>query len=250
MPDFWGRIYRDHWSGRDSRHSVERDDGHEDVVDSAAGYFEAPRTDGERELLERLEGPVLDLAAGVGSYALHLQERGLEVTASDWSPGALEVCRDRGCRSVRRDDIRSLGLEPASFGSIIIMGNSLGAHQTPDTFAGFLTTLRRAVEPGGRLLTSTFDPLDTTDSVHLEYHERNRQRGLPPGLVRMRMKYRGETGDWMWLWMPTDEEIERFAARAGWEPVETRRDGPVRVRLFEAGSDPSTESRPPSTGES
>jgi SAM-dependent methyltransferase len=164
--DVWGAIYKAQFSGHSAAHEIERDDGRIETFESASNYFSAPRTARELELLDCLEGPVLDLAAGAGSYTLYLQSQGLVVTAAEHSAGAIEVCRARGCRHVVRVDIRSVTLEPGAFGSIIVMGNTLGVHQTPETLPGLLGTLRGAVRPGGRLLFTMIDPLDTTDPGH------------------------------------------------------------------------------------
>ncbi len=234
MVDVWGAIFLDHLDGEGVPHHVERDDGRREAVETAAHYFEAPRLAAERELLGRIEGPVLDLGAGAGSYTLYLESLGLDVTAADSSSGAVEVCRRRGCRHVRVMDLRALSLETGAYRSVIIMGNTLGAHQTPDTLPGLLKTLRSAVTPGGQLLVSTADPLDTEDPVHLQYHRRNRDRGLPPGLTRIRMSYRDVVEEWMDLWMPTAEELARAIVGTGWRMMEERSEGPFRVRLFQA----------------
>lgn len=233
--DVWGDVYRAQWSGQAAQHELERDDGRIDVFSSAASYFDAPRSDGESDLLDCLDGPVLDLAAGPGSYALYLQDRGLDVTAAEYSPGAMEVCRARGCRSVASIDLRALSVGAATFRSIIVMGNTLGAHQTPDTLPTLLRTLRQALLPGGRLLFTMIDPLDTADEGHLRYQRRNRDLGLPPGLIRMRIRYRSMVDEWMHLWMLTDDELRAAAAGTGWVPREERRSGFWRVRLFETG---------------
>ncbi len=60
----------------------------------------------ERDLLVNVQGPVLDLGCGAGRHAIHLQERGVDVTGIDVSPGAVEVCRRRGLRDVRLHDLR------------------------------------------------------------------------------------------------------------------------------------------------
>ncbi len=233
FPDVWGAIYRAQYSGRAAAHDIERDDGRVEVLASAENYFNAPRSPLERELLDRLEGPVLDLAAGAGSYTLYLQERGVMVTAADHSAGAIEVCKARGCQNVISIDIRSIALAPGAFGSIIVMGNTLGAHQTPETLPILLRTLRSAVRANGRLLFTTIDPLDTKDEGHLAYQQRNREQGRPPGLIRMRIRYAGMAEDWMSLWMLTDAELAHFASETGWTVIEERRHGPWRTRLLE-----------------
>ncbi len=234
MPDVWGQIYRDHWAGIVEPHVIERDDGREHEFESAAAYFEAPRSDPEREFLDVLRGPVLDLGAGPGSYTLYLEARGLEVTATDASPGAVEVCLARGCRAAHVLDLRSVTLEPSVLGSIIVMGNTLGAQQTPESLPTLLSSLRRGVNSGGQLLAQMLDPLDTEDPRHHEYHERNRRRGLPPGLATIRLRYQDLIDEWINLWMPTDAELRDATEGTGWQLTETRRVGPHRVRLFEA----------------
>jgi SAM-dependent methyltransferase len=234
MAEVWGAIFRDHFDGERVPHVVERDDGRREASDTAAHYFEAPRLDGERELLGSIEGPVLDLGAGPGSYALYLQSLGLEVTAADSSTIAVEVCRRRGCRHAEVMDLRNLDLEPASFGSVIIMGNTLGAHQTPESLPRLLRALRAGVRPGGHLLVSTVEPLETEDPAHLAYHRKNRDRGLPPGLTRIRMSYKDIREEWMYLWMPTGGELAQASAGTGWRLAEERAEGPFRVRLFQA----------------
>ena len=125
-------------------------------------------------------------------------------------------------------------MEPSASGSIIVMGNTLGAHQTPESLPTLLSSLRRGVKSGGQLLAQMLDPLDTEDPRHHEYHERNRRRGLPPGLTRIRLRYQDLVDEWISLWMPTDAELRDATEGTGWQLTETRRVGPHRVRLFEA----------------
>jgi SAM-dependent methyltransferase len=234
--DVWGAIYKAELSGRPAAHEIERDDGRIDTLQSAANYFTAPRTPSERELLGLVDGPVLDLAAGAGSYTLYLQSLGVDVTAADYSAGAMEVCRARGCHKVVPIDLRAVELEAATFRTIIVMGNTLGAHQTPDTMPDFLRALRSAVKPKGRLLFTMFDPLDTTDEGHLQYQQHNRSQGRPPGLIRMRIKYEGMSEPWMHLWMLTDDELSSLASETGWVVVAERRSGALRTRVLESAA--------------
>lgn len=232
--DVWGAIYLDYWRGERRPYMVERDDGVVHTLDSAAALFEAPRSEGERRLLDGLGGPVLDLGCGPGSYALYLQDRGLAVTAADLSPGAIRVCRERGCLDARVLDVRDLDLPDATYRSIIVMGNTLGLHQNPTTLPHFLEALRRATTPAGHLLCATRDPLETSDPLHLSYHRRNRDRGLPPGLTRMRMRYEEDADEWVTLWLMTEEELEAATSKAGWILRERELVDSQRVDLYEA----------------
>lgn len=232
--DIWGRIYRDQWEGDPHPHVIERDDGHRHVIEDAAVYFTAPRLDAEKRAFRALEGPALDVACGPGSYAIHLQNHGLTVTAVDNSPRAVKIAGMRGCLDARVMDLRELELEDGGFASIVVMGNTFGAYMTPDTLPGHMARLRRLVQDGGVLLTSTVDPLDTHEPAHLLYHERNRERGRPPGLVRVRVSYREELTDWFDLWLTTRDEVEPIAAGAGWSLEEETPERQWRVRRFRA----------------
>lgn len=230
--DVWGAIYTDHLEGLVQTHSIERDDGLENQLPSALAYFEAPRSEMERAYLDALDGPVLDVGAGAGSHALYLEARGLPVTALDSSEGAVQVCRRRGCLDARRMDLRNLDLEPGYFSAIIVMGNTIGVHQTPATLPVLLRNLAVAARSGGRLLAAMLDPLDTNDPVHLRYHQQNCERGQPPGMSIIRLKYRGLVGDWVRLWMPTRDEFLSAASDSGWSLVDEQQLGPNRFRLL------------------
>jgi SAM-dependent methyltransferase len=230
--DLWGRIYLDHWRGDVHTHEIERDDGKVHTIPSAAGYFGAPRGAGEMAVLEAVSGRVLDLGCGAGSYALFLEARGLSVTAIDSSPGAIEVCRERGCRDARVADIDHLPSDVGALDAVICMGNTLGIGQDPRTLHERLRQLRARVAPGGRLLAALRDPLDTRDPDHLRYHARNRALGRPVGLTRARLRYRGDVGEWWELWMPTEPELATAAAAAGWNLTCLRAEGGSRLCEF------------------
>ena len=232
MTDIWGRIYRDQWEGAPHPMVIERNDGREDTFESGGRYFEAPRFPAEEDELGRLTGPVLDVAAGPGSYAVYLQNLGLSVVAIDASPLAVKIAGMRGCLDARVMDLRKLDFAPGSFGSIVSMGNTFGAHQDPDSLPAYMERLRGLVESDGVLVTSTIDPLDTDDPGHLAYHERNRERGRPPGLLSVRVGYREQLTDWFHLWLTTRDEIAAIASAAGWELEHEATDGPWRIRRF------------------
>ena len=78
---------------------------------------------GTPPLIER--GPVLDLGAGAGRAALYLQDRGIEVTAVDSSPGAVEVCRLRGVRDVCLADL-SDAPDDRRWGAVLLLCGNLG----------------------------------------------------------------------------------------------------------------------------
>jgi SAM-dependent methyltransferase len=225
MTDVWGHIYTDQWQGEPHPHTFERDDGRRDTVADAAHYFVAPRSPAEQGALDGLTGRVLDLGCGVGSYSLYLEGRGLQVVATDASPGAIAVCRQRGCRNARILDIDDITPTLGPFDAVVCMGNTFGIGPDPGALRRRLRHLRTLMVPGGRLVLSLIDPLATADAGHLAYQEANRAAGRPPGLTRARLLYRGEVGGWWVLWMPTASELTEAAASAGWTTIRSMRDG-------------------------
>lgn len=224
--DVWGRIYLDHWRGEPYPHAFVRDDGTRNVVESAAAYFEAPRSEAERAVCETLHGRVVDLGCGPGSYTRFLEQRGVDVVAVDSSAGAIRVCRERGCQDARVMDFTNARFpKDELFDALICMGNTVGVHQSPKTLGAFLARLRGLLKPAGRLVVSGVDPLATTVPNRIEYHTENRLRGLPPGLIRTRLEYRGELTDWWIFWLPTEEEFAAAAAGGGWTIASMDRHG-------------------------
>ena len=56
----------------------------------------------ERLALDLCRGRVLDVGAGSGCHTLALQERGLEVTATEILPEMVDILKQRGVRDARR----------------------------------------------------------------------------------------------------------------------------------------------------
>ena len=103
------------------------------------------------------QGRVLDVAAGAGALSILAAERGLQVTAVDFSPGMVAELRARAPGiDVRLGDGMALDLEPASFDAAFSM---FGLMFFPDRHRGF-TELHRMLRPGGRAVVSSWVPMD------------------------------------------------------------------------------------------
>lgn len=105
--DAFGLAFLDRYHGGSGVHIIERDDGHEEAMNADLyflDYYEwdtfHTATAQDRLGVEMVSGRILDVGAGAGRHALALQQRGHEVVALDVSPGAIEVCRDRGVEQV------------------------------------------------------------------------------------------------------------------------------------------------------
>lgn len=112
-----------------------------------------------REVAGQLEGPVLCLGEGEGRNAVFLAQRGLEVTAVDLSPRALEkaqrLARERGVALVTREaDLADLPLGEARWGAIV----SIWCHLPPWLRARVHRDVVRALAPGGRFVLEAYTP--------------------------------------------------------------------------------------------
>src|SRR5262245_59812712 len=87
-------------TGEAANEIVEREDGYIDTGSIAGMYFSPPRKWPKAELkaVNMAKGRVLDVGCGAGRHSLYLQEKGLDVTAIDTSPGAIKVAKKRGVK--------------------------------------------------------------------------------------------------------------------------------------------------------
>ena len=107
---------------------VERDDGYIDVGANTEGYFApfAQWPEPERHAMRLVRGiRVLDVGCGAGRVSLHLQRRGMRVTAIDNSPLAIRTARKRGVRDARLLAFQDVGILPRNtFDTVVMFGNN------------------------------------------------------------------------------------------------------------------------------
>lgn len=174
-----------------------RDDGYVDEVPVAL-FVDESMGPHEAALLDRCRGEVLDAGCGGGRLALLLQQRGLRVVGLDISPPLVELCRRRGVREVH---VGSVWDDPGGpWDTVVLGGNNIGLGVTLQGASRLLRHLAAGLRPGGAVVLSSVDVTRTSDPMHLDYHERNRRAGRPPGMVRMRLQYGAHLGEWFdWL---------------------------------------------------
>jgi SAM-dependent methyltransferase len=215
--DVFGLACMAHLNGEPSDHVTERDDGYVNEVD-ATYYFrrfeEWPEY--ERQAIQESKGRVLDVGLGAGRHALWLQERGHEVLGIDVSPLALEVSQLRGVRDCKLMDVREMTFPEASFDTVLMLGANLGIMGDVDVIRSTLRDLHRVTTKDGIIIGSSRNPLMTDNPAHLAYHEMNRRRGKPPGLVRIRIGFQGQFGEWFDLLFMREEELAEIIEPTGW----------------------------------
>lgn len=193
--DAWGQALGDHLCGRwTPTPDLETDFGEAgDAMNP--GWFFRPFDDWvwwERELVPlAARSPALDLGAGAGRTSLWLQEQGIEVTAVDSSPGAVEVCRARGVADVRLGDLNQPP-EDKRWRAIFLLCGGLGLGGSWDGTRRLLRRLAEVAERDAVLVGDTVEPSGTPDlGLRIRYKGKAttwwRQRNIPiveiPALV-------------------------------------------------------------------
>lgn len=204
---------------------IERDDGFVDV--DGSDYFRNVTDDPLWPWLRpRITGRVLDVGAGAGRAAIQLQGEGLEVVALDVSPGCVDVCDRRGVEHTYQGIIEEPALtQPASFDSVVAIGNNLGLLGSPETAGSFLDAARAIGSNDVRIVGTMLDPYLTDEPLHLSYHERNRLEGRLGGEARICVRYQNIATDWFTLLWASKAELAEICAAHGWSVVATEQAG-------------------------
>jgi SAM-dependent methyltransferase len=218
--DAYGRLLLGFLEGDTlAKEIVERDDGFINAGLGPAVYFDPFRRwpAHQRRAMRFVRGRVLDVGAGAGRVALHLQERDHDVVAIDISPLAVEVCRLRGVRDARVCRFEDIDDSLGHFDTVVMFGNNFGLFGGEAKAKRMLRRLHRLTKDGGRIVAESRGVYDTDDPEHLAYHERNRRRGRMAGQLRLRIRHRSYATPWFDYLIVSREEMEGLVADTGWQ---------------------------------
>jgi SAM-dependent methyltransferase len=216
--DAFGRALLDYLASRAVQNLIlEADDGSWRPAMEPAWFFQTSEAwyAWERNALDLLEGPVLDLGCGAGRAALYLQEKGIEVTAVDTSPGAVSVCQARGVRDIRLGDLRMPPGDKRWHGILMLCGNlglTGGWHET----RALLTTLAKLAAPDALLVADTVDPTVSAEPDEIEDQRKRQEQGRYVGQVRLRLRYGQMVSPWWNQVNITIQDMPRLVEGTGW----------------------------------
>ena len=222
MADAFGELLLAHHTGAEVYEAYERDDGFLDVIGDPSAYFgQYPQWSAiQQQAMAHVAGRVLDVGVGAGRFALHLQEKGHPVVGIDISPGALEVCRQRGVADVRGLPFHRIDHSFSFFDTILMMGNNFGLFATPKRARWLLRRLKGLTSPNARIVAESRDVYATDRPEHLAYHRRNQTRGKLAGELRIRCRFRQHIGDWIPYLMVSQTEMAQIVEGTGWRIAE------------------------------
>jgi SAM-dependent methyltransferase len=161
----------------------------------------------ERRALEACQGHVLDIGAGAGSHALVLQQRGMDVTALDISPGAVETMQLRGVREPLLENIWTFSGK--KYDTLLLLMNGIGIVGDIDGLYALLQHLKQLLAPGGQILLDSSDIAYLYEDSGIELPEWMRKEDYY-GKVAFFMQYEqtvGEVFPWLYIHYPLLEQI-------------------------------------------
>ena len=235
--DAYGRAFLDYLDGRRVQVVIERDDGYLDTDLPTEQYFNPYEAwaDHQKEAMQFMRGPVLDIGAGAGRVSLHLQSQGIEVTALDHSPGAVEACKRQGVRRAVCGTMRDSEKLIARAHTVVLFGNNFGLFNRAARAKRMLKRWAKIMPPGARILAESLDVYETEDAYHLAYHRFNKRRGRAPGELRFRVHYATFKTPFLdWL-MVSKQEMEAILDGTGWRVLKyLDSDSPFYIAVLES----------------
>ena len=179
-------------------------------------YRKWPTSD--KQAIKHARGRVLDIGCGAGRHALHLQEKGLDVTAIDTSPGAVKVCKLRGVKKAILRPIEEISkFRPSSFDTILMMGNNFGLVANPANARLMLKEFSRITSDDATIIAATLNPYGTRNPEHLRYHKFNKSRGRAAGQITIRVRFESLIGAWFDYLFVSPDEMRSILRDTGWQ---------------------------------
>ena len=146
-----------------------------------------------------------------------LEEQGHEVIGIDLSPLALQAAMIYGASDCRFIDANDMDFPENYFDTVSLLGNGLGLTGEIESSRKMLANLSKMVSNGGVLVATSRDPVKTENSMHLAYHQKNRDQGKPIGQVRLRIIFEGRKGDWFNFLFVEVDKIGKLIDGTGWK---------------------------------
>ena len=158
-----------------------------------------PVDEADSAILERVEGPVLDIGCGPGRHVAALRAAGQASLGLDLSPVAVSITRDRGADAVLGSVFHDVP-RAGSWGTALLLDGNIGIGGAP---GALLRRARELLRPGGTVLVEIDAP------------------GTPNSRTQVRLEAPGVVSEWFaWAHVGIDG-VEAVAEDAGLAPAWT-----------------------------
>ena len=209
-----GQALLEYWEGLDTPDILVRSDIAEDDYYQIGYYFREEKNmpEWEKIALSHCRGKVLDIGAGSGCHSVLLQKRGLVVDAIDSSPGAVQVMKARGLKSVFLGNF--FDFQGGAYDTLLMLMNGLGIVGNFQGLRTFLELAKSWLNPGGQIL------LDSSDIAYLledeEILSQMLSRDSAFGEVVFQLCYKDMCGEvFPWLYLDY-ESLDSIASSMGY----------------------------------
>lgn len=167
----------------------------------------------EQTALKLAKGKTLDVGCGAGSHSLHLQDKGLEVTAIDISAKAIAACQLRGLKHARVQHV--LAIQNETFDTILLLMNGTGIFRTLEELPTYLQKLQSLLNPNGQIL------IDSSDLIYMYDENEDGSYSIPAegyyGELTFTVSYKGQTEEpFPWLYLDYNT-LQRAAQAHGFQ---------------------------------
>lgn len=185
-------------------------------------YFQVVGSEGDDEgwLESWVDGPLLDMGAGVGRHTLYFQDQ-FETVAIEQSELLVEVMKDRGVNDARIADMFALrdAFHRDQFRSAMAIGTQVSLAGSLDGLRQFLSDLAYVTMPDATAVFDGYDPEYESTKEKIDYYE-----DPTPGLAYriLQMEYDGTLGEpWMYR-LFTPDRVREATIGTGWEVAEIK----------------------------
>ena len=245
-PSAWGPLARGlrayHEGDHEASLVVHADDGEAESMPVSV-FFRSAATElreVDREALARARGRVLDGGAGPGSLTLLLQRQGLDVTALEVIPEAVEIMRERGVQKAMVGRLEDQAAS-RSFDTILLLMNGTALAGTLAGLPRLLGTLEGLLAPGGQILMDSTDLVGALEEPLAGEEDLEWEDGEYHGEIQYQMEFQGERGSPFPQLFVDPRTLARIAEREGWDAEvvwngERGEEGEYLAKLIRTGS--------------
>lgn len=211
--DPFGRAVRDHYLGERDEPLIDRDSDDTREHKIERWYFGEYEPDGWFE--SWIDGPLLDMGAGVGRDTLYFQEQ-FEAVAIEVSDHLVRTMRDRGVNDARLADMFSLRehFDRDRFRSAIAVGTQLGLVGSMAGLRQFLSDLAHVTTPDATAILDNYGPAEGAAQNIFGYRE-----DPTPGFAYriFHCEYDGDVGRTLLFRLFSEDRLREATIGTPWE---------------------------------